>query len=121
AGVAMVVLGVLVNNAGVTRDNRFLRMKDEEWDTVLAVNLTAAFRLSRAAVKGMMRRRYGRIVNIGSIVGSTGNPGQGNYAASKAGLIGMSKALAAEVASRGITVNVVAPGFIESPMTDVLN
>jgi 3-oxoacyl-[acyl-carrier protein] reductase len=96
-------------------------MKDEEWDTVIAVNLTASFRLSRAAVKGMMRRRYGRIVNIGSVVGSTGNPGQGNYAASKAGLIGMTKALAAEVASRNITVNCVAPGFIESPMTDVLN
>jgi len=104
----------------VTRDNLFLRMKDEEWDTVIAVNLTAAFRLSRAAVKGMMRRRFGRIINIGSVVGSTGNPGQGNYAASKAGLIGMTKALAAEVASRNITVNCVAPGFIESPMTDAL-
>jgi 3-oxoacyl-[acyl-carrier protein] reductase len=114
-------LDILVNNAGVTRDNLFLRMKDEEWDTVIAVNLTAAFRLSRAAVKGMMRRRYGRIVNIGSVVGSTGNPWQGNYAASKAGLIGMTKALAAEVASRTITVNCVAPGFIESPMTDALN
>ena len=114
-------LDILVNNAGVTRDNLFLRMKDEEWDTVIAVNLTAAFRLSRAAVKGMMRRRYGRIVNIGSVVGSTGNPGQGNYAASKAGLIGMTRALAAEVASRTITVNCVAPGFIESPMTDALN
>jgi 3-oxoacyl-[acyl-carrier protein] reductase len=114
-------LDVLVNNAGVTRDNLFLRMKDEEWETVLSVNLTAAFRLSRAAVKGMMRRRFGRIVNIGSIVGSTGNPGQGNYAASKAGLIGLSKALAAEVASRNITVNVVSPGFIQSPMTDALN
>src|SRR3954463_12020400 len=118
---AMGGLDILVNNAGVTRDNLFLRMKDEEWDTVIAVNLTAAFRLSRAAVKGMMRRRYGRIVNIGSVVGSTGNPGQGNYAASKAGLIGMTKALAAEVASRNITVNCVAPGFIESPMTDALN
>ena len=114
-------LDILVNNAGVTRDNLFLRMKDEEWDTVIAVNLTAAFRLSRAAVKGMMRRRYGRIVNIGSVVGSTGNPGQGNYAASKAGLIGMTKALAAEVASRTITVNCIAPGFIESPMTEGLN
>ena len=113
-------LDILVNNAGVTRDNLFLRMKDEEWDTVINVNLTAAFRLSRAAVKGMMRRRFGRIVNIGSVVGSTGNPGQGNYAASKAGLIGMTKAVAAEVASRGITVNCVAPGFIESPMTDAL-
>lgn len=114
-------LDILVNNAGLTRDNLFLRMKDEEWDAVIAVNLTAAFRLSRAAVKGMMRRRSGRIIGISSVVGVTGNPGQGNYAASKAGLIGLSKSLAAEVASRGITVNVVAPGFIESPMTDVLN
>ncbi|MBR3191279.1 3-oxoacyl-[acyl-carrier-protein] reductase [Bosea sp. (in: a-proteobacteria)] len=114
-------LDILVNNAGVTRDNLFMRLKDEDWDLVLAVNLTAAFRLSRAAVKSMMRRRYGRIVSIGSVVGTSGNPGQGNYAASKAGLIGMSKSLAAEVASRNITVNVVAPGFIESPMTDVLN
>jgi 3-oxoacyl-[acyl-carrier protein] reductase len=114
-------LDILVNNAGITRDNLFLRMKDEEWEAVLAVNLTAAFRLSRAAVKGMMRRRHGRIVNIGSVVGSTGNPGQGNYAAAKAGLIGLTKALAAEVASRNITVNVVSPGFIESPMTDALN
>jgi 3-oxoacyl-[acyl-carrier protein] reductase len=121
AEAAMEGLDILVNNAGVTKDNLFMRMKDEEWDTVLAVNLTAAFRLSRAAVKGMMRRRHGRIVNIGSVVGSTGNPGQGNYAASKAGLIGMTKALAAEVASRNITVNLVAPGFIESPMTDALN
>ncbi len=114
-------LDILVNNAGVTKDNLFMRMKDEEWDTVIAVNLTASFRLSRAAVKGMMRRRHGRIVNIGSVVGSTGNPGQGNYAASKAGLIGMTKALAAEVASRNITVNCVAPGFITSPMTEALN
>src|SRR3712207_5644892 len=114
-------LDILVNNAGVTRDNLFLRMKDEEWESVIAVHLTAAFRLSRAAVKGMMRRRHGRIVQIGSIVGSTGNPGQGNYAAATAGLIGMPKELAAEVASRGITANVVAPGFIESPMTDALN
>ena len=121
AEAAMGGLDILVNNAGVTRDNLFLRMKDEEWDAVIAVNLTAAFRLSRAAVKGMMRRRYGRIVNIGSVVGSTGNPGQGNYAASKAGLIGMTKALAAEVASRSITVNCVAPGFIASPMTEALN
>src|SRR5215217_6466373 len=121
AEAAMGGLDILVNNAGITRDNLFLRMKDEEWEAVLAVNLTAAFRLSRAAVKGMMRRRHGRIVNIGSVVGSTGNPGQGNYAASKAGLIGMTKALAAEVASRTITVNCVAPGFIESPMTDALN
>lgn len=114
-------LDILVNNAGVTRDNLFMRLKDEDWDFVLTVNLTAAFRLSRAAVKSMMRRRYGRIVSIGSVVGTSGNPGQGNYAASKAGLIGMSKSLAAEVASRNITVNVVAPGFIESPMTDALN
>ena len=121
AEAAMGGLDILVNNAGVTRDGLFMRMKDDDWDTVIAVNLTAAFRLSRAAVKGMMRRRHGRIVNIGSVVGTTGNPGQGNYAASKAGLIGMSKALAAEVASRGITVNTVAPGFISSPMTDALN
>ncbi|EIZ86610.1 MULTISPECIES: 3-oxoacyl-[acyl-carrier-protein] reductase [Methylobacterium] len=114
-------LDILVNNAGITRDNLFMRMKDDEWEQVLAVNLTAAFRLSRAAVKGMMRRRSGRIVNIGSVVGSTGNPGQGNYAAAKAGLVGMTKALAAEVASRGITVNCIAPGFISSPMTDALN
>jgi len=114
-------LDILVNNAGVTKDNLFMRLKDEDWDSVIAINLTAAFRLSRAAVKSMMRRRYGRIISIGSVVGTTGNPGQGNYAASKAGLIGMSKALAAEVASRNITVNVVAPGFIESPMTQALN
>jgi 3-oxoacyl-[acyl-carrier protein] reductase len=121
AEAAMGGLDILVNNAGVTRDNLFLRMKDEEWEAVLAVNLTAAFRLSRAAVRGMMRRRHGRIVSVGSVVGTTGNAGQGNYAASKAGLIGMTKALAAEVASRGVTANVVAPGFIESPMTDALN
>jgi 3-oxoacyl-[acyl-carrier protein] reductase len=121
AEAAMGGLDILVNNAGVTRDNLFMRMKDEEWDQVLAVNLTAAFRLSRAAVKGMMRRRHGRIVNIGSVVGSTGNPGQGNYAASKAGLIGLTKALAAEIASRNVTVNCVSPGFIESPMTEALN
>lgn len=121
AEAAMEGLDILVNNAGITRDGLFMRMKDEDWDSVIAVNLTSAFRLSRAAVKGMMRRRSGRIVNIGSIVGSTGNPGQGNYAAAKAGLIGMTKALAAEVASRNITVNCVSPGFIQSPMTDVLN
>jgi 3-oxoacyl-[acyl-carrier protein] reductase len=121
AEAAMGHLDILVNNAGVTRDNLFLRMKDEEWDTVIRVNLDAAFRLMRAAVKGMMRRRYGRIISVTSIVGTTGNPGQGNYAASKAGLIGMSKSLAAEVASRNITVNCVAPGFIETPMTDALN
>jgi 3-oxoacyl-[acyl-carrier protein] reductase len=114
-------LDILVNNAGITRDNLFLRMKDEEWDSVIALDLTAAFRLCRAAVKGMMRRRHGRIVNIGSVVGTTGNPGQGNYAAAKAGLVGLTKALAAEVASRNITVNCLAPGFIESPMTDALN
>ena len=114
-------LDILVNNAGITRDNIFMRMKDEEWDTVLAVNLTAAFRLTRAAVKGMMRRRSGRIIGITSVVGVTGNPGQGNYAAAKAGMIGMSKSLAQEVASRGITVNCVAPGFIETAMTDALN
>lgn len=117
AEAAMGGLDILVNNAGVTRDNLLLRMKDEEWRAVLDVNLTAAFRLSRAAVKGMMRRRHGRIVNIGSVVGAIGNPGQVNYASSKAGLVGLTKALAAEVASRGITVNCVAPGFIESPMT----
>jgi 3-oxoacyl-[acyl-carrier protein] reductase len=121
AEAAMGVVDILVNNAGVTRDNLFMRMKDAEWETVMAVNLTAAFRLSRACLKGMMRRRSGRIVSITSIVGVTGNPGQGNYAAAKAGLIGMSKALAAEVASRNVTVNCVAPGFIASPMTDALN
>jgi len=121
AEAAMGQLDILVNNAGLTRDGLFMRMKDEDWDTVLAVNLTATFRLARAAVKGMMKRRWGRIVSITSIVGVTGNPGQGNYAASKAGMIGMSKSLAAEVASRNITVNCVAPGFIESPMTDALN
>ena len=121
AEAAMGGLDILVNNAGVTRDNLFMRMKDAEWDAVIAINLTAGFRLSRAALKGMMRRRYGRIVGITSVVGVTGNPGQGNYAAAKAGMIGMSKALAAEVASRGITVNCVAPGFIASPMTDALN
>ena len=121
AEAAMGSLDILVNNAGVTRDNLFMRMKDAEWDTVIAVDLTAAFRLSRACLKGMMRRRFGRIIGITSIVGVTGNPGQGNYAAAKAGMIGMSKALAAEVASRGITVNCIAPGFIASPMTDALN
>ena len=118
---AMGSLDILVNNAGVTHDNLFVRMRDAEWDAVIAVDLTAAFRLTRAALKGMMRRRYGRIIGITSIVGVTGNAGQGNYAAAKAGLIGMSKALAAEVATRGVTVNCVAPGFIASPMTDKLN
>jgi 3-oxoacyl-[acyl-carrier protein] reductase len=121
AEAAMGSLDILVNNAGVTRDNLFLRMKDAEWETVLAIDLTAAFRLSRAAVKRMMRRRFGRIVSISSVVGVTGNAGQGNYAAAKAGLIGMSKALAAEVASRGVTVNCIAPGFIKTAMTDVLD
>ena len=114
-------LDILVNNAGITRDNLFMRMKDEEWEAVLNVNLTAAFRLSRAALRGMMKRRYGRIIGIGSVVGTTGNPGQGNYAAAKAGLVGMTKALAAEVASRNVTVNCIAPGFIGSAMTDALN
>lgn len=121
AEAAMGQLDILVNNAGITRDNLFMRMKDEEWDDVIEVNLTAGFRLCRAAVKGMMRRRYGRIVNIASVVGVTGNAGQGNYAAAKAGLIGMAKSLAREVASRNITVNTIAPGFIETPMTDALN
>ncbi len=112
---------ILVNNAGLTRDNLFLRMKDEEWDQVIAVNLTAGFRLARAALRGMMKRRFGRIIGVGSVVGHTGNPGQANYAASKAGLVGMTKALAHEVASRGITVNAVSPGFIETPMTDALD
>ena len=114
-------LDILVNNAGITRDGLSMRMKDDDWDDVLRVDLTAAFRLSRAALKGMMRRRHGRIVMIGSVVGTTGNAGQANYAAAKAGLVGLTKALAAEVATRGITVNCVAPGFIETPMTDVLN
>ena len=114
-------IDILVNNAGVTRDNLFMRMKDEEWDEVLAVNLTSAFHLTRAVLKGMMKQRFGRIIGITSVVGVVGNPGQGNYAASKAGLIGMSKALAYEVASRNITVNTVAPGFIGSAMTDELN
>lgn len=118
---AMGSLDILVNNAGITRDNLFLRMKDEEWDQVLAVNLTAGFVLARAALRGMMKRRNGRIIGITSIVGVTGNAGQGNYAASKAGMIGMSKSLAAEVASRNVTVNCIAPGFIETAMTDVLN
>ena len=113
-------LHILVNNAGLTRDGLAMRMKDEDWQTVLDVDLSAPFRLARAALRGMIRRRAGRIIAISSIVGTTGNPGQANYAAAKAGLAGMSKALAQEVGSRGITVNVVAPGFIETPMTDVL-
>jgi len=113
-------LDILVNNAGVTRDNLVMRMKDEEWDMVIRVNLEAAFRLARAAARPMMKARFGRIISVTSVVGTTGNPGQANYAASKAGLVGMSKALAQELASRGITVNCVAPGFIASPMTEVL-
>lgn len=114
-------LDILVNNAGLTRDGLALRMKDDNWQQVLDVNLTASFRLARAALKGMMKRRWGRIVGITSIVGVTGNPGQANYAASKAGLIGMTKSLAQEVATRGITVNCVAPGMIATAMTDALN
>ena len=113
-------LDILVNNAGVTRDNLAMRMKDEEWADVIRINLEAAFRLARAALKPMMRARHGRIISVTSVVGATGNPGQANYAASKAGLVGMSKALAQEVASRGITVNCIAPGFIASAMTDAL-
>ncbi len=113
-------LDILVNNAGITRDNLAMRMKDDEWDMVIRVNLEAAFRLARAALKPMMKARFGRIISVTSVVGVTGNPGQANYAASKAGLIGMSKALAQEVASRSITVNCIAPGFIASPMTDGL-
>jgi 3-oxoacyl-[acyl-carrier protein] reductase len=113
-------IDILVNNAGITRDNLFMRMKDEEWDAVIAVNLTATFRLSRAVLRGMMKKRWGRIIQITSVVGETGNPGQGNYAAAKAGLVGMSKSLAAEVASRNITVNCIAPGFIQTAMTQVL-
>ena len=113
-------IDILVNNAGITRDNLFMRMKDEEWDDVLEVNLTSSMLLCRSAIRSMMKARWGRIISISSIVGVTGNPGQTNYAASKAGMIGFSKSLAAEVASRGITVNVVAPGFIETPMTDEL-
>ena len=114
-------LDLLVNNAGITRDGLAMRMRDEDWDQVLEINLTAAFRLSRACLRGMMKQRWGRIINITSVVGVVGNPGQANYVASKAGMIGMTKALAAEVASRGITVNCVAPGYIETAMTDALN
>ncbi len=121
AEAAMGGIDILINNAGLTRDQLAMRMKDDDWQIVLDVNLTAAFRLSRACLRGMMKARNGRIIAITSIVGTTGNPGQTNYAASKAGLIGMSKSLAQEVASRGITVNCVAPGFIETPMTDVLS
>jgi 3-oxoacyl-[acyl-carrier protein] reductase len=121
AEAAMGRLDILVNNAGITRDNLGMRMKDAEWDEVLAVDLTAAFRLSRAAMRGMVKRRHGRIISITSVVGATGNAGQANYAAAKAGLAGMSKALAQELAGRGITVNCVAPGFIETAMTAVLD
>jgi 3-oxoacyl-[acyl-carrier protein] reductase len=121
AEAAMGKVDILVNNAGLTRDTLAMRMKDEDWEKVIAVNLTATFRLSRAVLRGMMKARFGRIISITSIVGVTGNPGQVNYAASKAGMIGMSKSLAQEVASRGITVNCIAPGFIATAMTDKLN
>ncbi|MBL6674078.1 MAG: 3-oxoacyl-[acyl-carrier-protein] reductase [Candidatus Puniceispirillum sp.] len=114
-------ISILVNNAGITRDGLLMRMKDDDWDSVLEVNMTASMSLCRAAMRGMMKARTGRIISISSVVGVTGNAGQTNYAASKAGMIGFSKSLAAEVASRGLTVNVVAPGFIETPMTDVLD
>lgn len=120
AAAAMGGVDILVNNAGITRDNLFMRMSDDEWSQVIEVNLTSSFRLSRAVLRGMMKARWGRIVQITSVVGATGNPGQGNYAAAKAGLVGMSKSLAAEVASRGVTVNCIAPGFIATPMTDSL-
>lgn len=118
---AMGAVDILVNNAGITRDGLVMRMSDEDWQAVIDVNLTATFRLCRSAIRGMMKARWGRIVNISSVVGQTGNAGQVNYAASKAGMVGLSKSLAAEVASRGITVNCVAPGFIETAMTDKLN
>ena len=114
-------LDILVANAGITRDNLFVALKDEDWDQVLNVNLTATFRLARAAVKGMMRRRFGRIIGITSVVGVTGNPGQSNYTAAKAGMIGMFKSIGKEYAKRGVTANCVAPGFIATPMTDKLN
>jgi 3-oxoacyl-[acyl-carrier protein] reductase len=114
-------LDILVANAGITRDNLFVQLRDQDWDDVIAINLTATFRLSRAATKNMMRRRFGRIIGITSVVGVTGNPGQGNYTAAKAGMIGMMKSLGAEYAKRGVTANCVAPGFIATPMTDKLN
>ncbi|MEY3004930.1 MAG: hypothetical protein RLZZ491_2106 [Pseudomonadota bacterium] len=117
---AMGSVDILVNNAGITRDNLFMRMSDEEWSQVIEINLTSTMRLCRGVLRGMMKARWGRIVNISSVVGATGNPGQGNYAASKAGMVGMSKSLAYEVASRGITVNCIAPGFIQTAMTDNL-
>jgi 3-oxoacyl-(acyl-carrier-protein) reductase len=118
---AMGAVDILVNNAGITRDNLFMRMSDAEWAQVLEINLTSTMRLCRGVLRGMMKARWGRIVNIGSVVGATGNPGQGNYAASKAGVVGLSKSLAYEVASRGITVNCIAPGFVETAMTDKLD
>lgn len=121
AEAAMGDLDILINNAGLTRDTLFVRLTDEDWNRVIAVNLTAAFKLSRAVLMGMMRRRFGRIISVSSVVAVTGNAGQGNYAASKAGLIGMTKALAQEVASRGVTANCIAPGFVGSAMTDALN
>jgi 3-oxoacyl-[acyl-carrier protein] reductase len=121
AAAAMGSVDILVNNAGIARDNLFMRMSDDEWSSVMDVNLTATFKLCKGVMRGMMKARWGRIVNISSIVGATGNPGQANYAASKAGMIGMSKSLAYEVASRGITVNAVAPGLITTAMTDKLN
>jgi 3-oxoacyl-[acyl-carrier protein] reductase len=121
AEAAMGQLDILVANAGITRDNLFVQLRDEDWEQVINVNLTATFRLARAAVRGMMRRRFGRIIGITSIVGVTGNPGQGNYAAAKAGMIGMMKSVAAEYAKRGVTANCVAPGFVATPMTDKLN
>lgn len=120
AAAAMGSVDILVNNAGITQDNLAMRMKDDQWDSVMQVNLESAFRLTKGLMRGMMKGRWGRVVNITSVVGVTGNPGQANYCASKAGMIGMSKALASELASRGITVNCVAPGFIGTPMTDVL-
>jgi 3-oxoacyl-[acyl-carrier protein] reductase len=121
AEAAMQKLDILVANAGITKDNLFVQLSDEAWDEVIAINLTATFRLARAAVKGMMRRRFGRVIGITSVVGVTGNPGQGNYTAAKAGMIGMMKTLGAEYAKRGVTANCIAPGFIATPMTDKLN
>ncbi|MBY0355371.1 MAG: 3-oxoacyl-[acyl-carrier-protein] reductase [Rickettsiales bacterium] len=121
AEAALGQIDILVNNAGITKDGLALRMKDEDWQSVIDINLTATFRLSRSAIKAMMKRRAGRVINISSVVAVMGNPGQANYCASKAGMIGMTKSLAAEVASRGVTLNCIAPGFIKTPMTDALN
>ena len=121
AEAAMGGLDILVNNAGITKDGLAMRMKDEDWSAVIDVNLTASFRLARAAMRNMMKKRQGRIINITSVVGVTGNPGQANYVASKAGVIGLTKSMAQELAARNVTVNAVAPGFIATPMTDVLN